>query len=886
MRFASKHLLILGLVMIFCEAAQAQQQINPVTQIRWPLITGAGTPAATGAVCSATHYGQPYQDISVTPNVAYTCGTDGWAVRGGAVSSGVSSINGSTGAFTFTGAGVSCAANTCTFLGGGGTIPSTTNLLAGNGSGGAADSGIVPANVPNVNATNTWPETQTFSAASGFGAVITNAKVNGELQFFAPAVTPTFTMSANNLGLVMEGDEGTAITSNALSPATSSLNRNAPAYVFTSNYWVGSASEPDSWFISPVLGTAATSTPTSTLTFLHTGSSGAATVEIPDLTSNHSPVCTFALGCSEPGSPPANTNPDGTVIVTYWPYLQASKLTTLTGYGASGPNGQDGTFSAGANAPSWDLSGSVINFTPNTANGQSINLPLGILSTAKTLTLWMRMMGPPTNGSGVKGRETFISDSGLATIAQFASGNGTIGVFNGSTENAQSTDRYVGLTSFSITIPSGGGAPTVYKDGKVADAMLVDNTFAFTAGSTSPAMIGDIPGFSGNGFGGTFGLVGVEIDSSPLTAAQIAQMDASVKSAITAATGLHWQGNAPPERWLFDGDSNQCALGVNFDYTTSAAYRAAVMNGDTQYNNNCLSGQLQTTNINPNVTSRIFPKLLSNSGGPVVISDNAGINDMSANVTAATLLTTYGSQYCSPIKAKFAGTMIVIPTLPPHTAYTAGQETQRETYNTNAIAAETAGTLGGCDAVANVGEAPILALAISPNYLQPTGAGAFDPAISPDGIHFLAAGYAIHGQIQGLTMLDVQGRLNTPTWISEPIPFNLFKFAGNYSGASTVMNVITLKKGWQVCGMASNVSTAFAGTGITAMTMTVGDSTGTATQYLPSQSMLTATKALNQVPNFLSTNGIVQATFTTTGGNLSAMTAGQLNLDICIIHNP
>lgn len=78
MRFAFRPLLIL---ILFCGAAIAQQQINPVTQIRWPLITGAGTPTAVGAVCNSTHYGQPYQDTAVTPNTVYTCGTDGWAIR-------------------------------------------------------------------------------------------------------------------------------------------------------------------------------------------------------------------------------------------------------------------------------------------------------------------------------------------------------------------------------------------------------------------------------------------------------------------------------------------------------------------------------------------------------------------------------------------------------------------------------------------------------------------------------------------------------------------------------------------------------------------------------------------------------------------------------------
>lgn len=78
MRSASK---LLWTLILVCGAALAQQPINPITQIRWPLLTGAGTPAATGAICDAAHYSMIYQNTAVTPNTLYTCGTDGYAIR-------------------------------------------------------------------------------------------------------------------------------------------------------------------------------------------------------------------------------------------------------------------------------------------------------------------------------------------------------------------------------------------------------------------------------------------------------------------------------------------------------------------------------------------------------------------------------------------------------------------------------------------------------------------------------------------------------------------------------------------------------------------------------------------------------------------------------------
>lgn len=75
--------LIALLVTAAWSVASAQTKINPTTQINWPLITGAGTPTALSLACTSVNYGQPFQNTAVTPNTFYTCGTDGWAVRGG-----------------------------------------------------------------------------------------------------------------------------------------------------------------------------------------------------------------------------------------------------------------------------------------------------------------------------------------------------------------------------------------------------------------------------------------------------------------------------------------------------------------------------------------------------------------------------------------------------------------------------------------------------------------------------------------------------------------------------------------------------------------------------------------------------------------------------------
>jgi hypothetical protein len=76
-------LVVVCLLLVLIGVGHAQQTINPTTQITWPLITGSGTPTGLGFSCTSIDYGQPFQDTSVTPNVYYTCGTDGWQIRGG-----------------------------------------------------------------------------------------------------------------------------------------------------------------------------------------------------------------------------------------------------------------------------------------------------------------------------------------------------------------------------------------------------------------------------------------------------------------------------------------------------------------------------------------------------------------------------------------------------------------------------------------------------------------------------------------------------------------------------------------------------------------------------------------------------------------------------------
>lgn len=112
---------ILALLVFLGCAAGVHAQINPLTQIQWPLTTGTGAPTSS---CTDANKGQPYTDTA--NSVDYTCGgtATGWFASSG--TPGISSVegtapiqvNGDSGV-PHTGAViVSCAGGSCSGSGG------------------------------------------------------------------------------------------------------------------------------------------------------------------------------------------------------------------------------------------------------------------------------------------------------------------------------------------------------------------------------------------------------------------------------------------------------------------------------------------------------------------------------------------------------------------------------------------------------------------------------------------------------------------------------------------------------------------------------------------------------------------------------------------------
>lgn len=559
--------------------------------------------------------------------------------------------------------------------------------------------------------------------------------------------------------------------------------------------------------------------------------------------------------------------------VMYLPYKQATtSATTLTDYSG---NGLTGTFDTSTHAPTWTANGYGILFR----SAQDISIPAAVLSGAKTIQMWFSLTSPGLADS--LGFNFLLTDGNANGICYYPSWNGQITLGStGSCGRAQGLDRYVGPTGIAFTMA------TSTTDLQYINGTAVKGYDFGTGGVTLPwnsasaGMIGNyVPNIS---YGANMIFYGMVVYNTVLTPAQIAANDLAFKSAMQAATGFTFGPTYLPSAfYLINGDSRYVNVGAGRALVSDIPAISLKNLGVDNWVNYSVFGYQQVA-LNANIANVEYAVLDGYGNGPKVVWNEAGINDIENSATAATVLTSLQS-YCSNLHTRYPGIKVMVNTLAPDSNSTTAQETQRETLNTNLVNAWVGGTLG-CDGLADEDGDPLAATQVTPNRYLPTGTSAFNSTYYLDGIHYTAVLDNEMANGDSCALADLVGRLNQPCWITRQIPF---KVLGIFANTSQVVNLVQLGPGWQVCGVKENVSVAFAGTSITGLTATVGDSTGTATQYLASQSLLaTGGPAPNMNPNYLSTHGIVQATFASVGANMSALTAGAMNIDVCVVNIP
>ena len=139
---------------------------------------------------------------------------------------------------------------------------------------------------------------------------------------------------------------------------------------------------------------------------------------------------------------------------------------------------------------------------------------------------------------------------------------------------------------------------------------------------------------------------------------------------------------------------------------------------------------------------------------------------------------------------------------------------------------------------------------------------------------------------ESLAQLSAQGRLKKCTVVPIRIPWQVLGAAQATTSALTqTIPLFQLWPGMQVCSVSANVSTAFAGSYAT-LTMSIGDSNGTATQYAAAGNAMATGQIVppNNNPTVPTTaNGMVQLNFTATVANIDTSTAGEMTVSIGVI---
>lgn len=163
----------------------------------------------------------------------------------------------------------------------------------------------------------------------------------------------------------------------------------------------------------------------------------------------------------------------------------------------------------------------------------------------------------------------------------------------------------------------------------------------------------------------------------------------------------------------------------------------------------------------------------------------------------------------------------------------------------------------------------------------------FNPAWWNDGIHENPALIAEMSTQEAASKLAAQGKMKSCFQIKKTIPWQVLAASQASTQALTqTIPLLQLFPGWQVCSIQANVSTAFSGSGISTLTMSIGDSNGSSTQYSSAVSIKSTGWAIAPTTSVsvpTTPNGMVQMNFTATGADVALVSAGQMTISIGVV---
>ncbi|SNS33268.1 Lysophospholipase L1 [Granulicella rosea] len=523
------------------------------------------------------------------------------------------------------------------------------------------------------------------------------------------------------------------------------------------------------------------------------------------------------------------------------------------------------TLGTGSNAPAWVQGGLSFNASAN----NYATIPAGCLGGAKTILLVYTTDLSQMNGNG-NGFGPIVSSDAPGTfinVPPSAPQQGP-GYLVGANPVFTSTDRITGTVAASLTFDA--TAPKVYING----ARLSSGNFTPVNGTptsfpaTTTTWLGDVQGSSLFTWGGT--LSAVIAFPSELNSLQQEQAFEAVQGSLKPYSVL------PEDRTDYsqgvivaDGDSVRETSVCAYRYACAITAQAVASLGLNVPFYNMGKGGAASADLLAAYPTKIAPVFSKFGPSPRVLMLEGGINDIAHGVTDPNVIFT--NQYNECALAVQQGAVCSLTTVPPNEAFDSTHEAERQSYNHLVV-----------NSVLN-GLVP--AVAVSDWAGDPVMGNLNTPANTlyySDGTHPTATGAPIFARYDALALHRLLSP-STPYWMK--VNVNPVAFVGINSTTYT-MPLLQLMPKEKVCGVTPNATAAMAGTGITALTFNTGNSLAGATTYGSAFNAATVNSVDYPAAANVPGNGVIQASWTATGANLSAINAGSVDVNICVVTQP
>lgn len=561
----------------------------------------------------------------------------------------------------------------------------------------------------------------------------------------------------------------------------------------------------------------------------------------------------LASGSSAAPCPTGLTcNSIGLVTTNLLAYYDLSELTGTTLVDHSG-NGNDCTFAAGGNAPTWNTVGLLFN------GAQAISCPQAGLATEVTVISWFRNTIPPVIANQFYYQTLFAVDA--ASTLNFVTGNNGSANFTTSV-NQRTIDRFVGNTSLGFKC---GATAAFTRSGRAILGIIGQAAINLNCTPATSVIIGSTTTAGLNPWYGT--LYAMAIYSNTTTAATDAADDLAVKNFLTRTRGVPFTDELPHNGTNFIDPGTSITEGVGVSsalYSTFEWYSQTSQMPSEFWNLGISGGQYADMKV---ADVAAIDSVLNSYSNPVLFE--CCTNNTHGGTTGAT---TYANvqTYCTAVVA--LGNPCIATTILPRTDNSGAQNTQAAAYNTALIAGFIAGTATGVSWVRDWAGDP-----------QMGSTQGNVSALYSDGIHPAAAGNAILGSIDAFVKSQVISP-RTPACIDKVVAFNTTT-VGATAGLTNTVNLLQLFPGQYLYSLTQNTTTAWTGGTIATLTASLGNSLGSTVSYAAPSTVFAATTAPQPVypAVAIADNGIITATFTSTVGNLSAATAGSTKWTLCIV---